>query len=153
MLQGFASSLFYWDREQHSFFVKHGIFVSHLSQTSLSSILNQFLFIGTCLKKVEIFTKKVKASNQRAPTLEAFTDSVFLWLKVFILLYIFFFLSLNSSILLIIFLILISCSLVEKRLRDVALTEEKFAGSDSGTTITLQGLTDSLSRYFCWNSQ
>ncbi|KAM0951761.1 putative gamma-tubulin complex component protein [Dioscorea sansibarensis] len=113
MLQGFASSLFYWDREQHSFFVKHGIFVSHLSQTSLSSILNRFLFIGTCLKKVEIFTKKAKASNQRAPTLEAFTDSVFLWLK---------------------------------KLRDVALGEENFVGSDSGTTITLQGLTDSLSR-------
>ncbi|KAJ0982388.1 hypothetical protein J5N97_010643 [Dioscorea zingiberensis] len=112
MLQGFASSLFYWDGEQHIFFVKPGIFVSHLSQTSLSSILNRFVFVGTCLKKVEIFTKKVKASNQRAPTLEAFTDSVFLWLK---------------------------------RLRDVALEEEMSAGLYRGMTITLQGLTNSMS--------
>ncbi|XP_020589375.1 gamma-tubulin complex component 5-like [Phalaenopsis equestris] len=81
MLQGFCSHLFYWDEEGQKFLVKSGIFVCHLSQTSLRSILDKFLFCGTCLKKVELFVKKVKASRQRAPTLEAFANSVHSWLK------------------------------------------------------------------------
>lgn len=81
MLQGFCSYFFYWDEGGQKYLVKSGIYVSHLSQTSLNCILNKFIFCGTCLKKVELFVKKVKASHQRAPTLEAFANSVHSWLK------------------------------------------------------------------------
>ncbi|KAH0469340.1 hypothetical protein IEQ34_000898 [Dendrobium chrysotoxum] len=81
MLQGFGSYLFSWDMGGQIFMVKSGIFSCHLSQTSLHSILNKFIFCGTCLKKVELFVKNVKASRQRAPTLQAFAHSVHSWLK------------------------------------------------------------------------
>lgn len=85
MLQGFCSSLFFWDINRQRFCAKDGIYVSHLSQASLSGILNQFLFAGTCLKQVELFVKKVEALHQRAPTLKAFSNSVSSWLKVCLL--------------------------------------------------------------------
>ncbi|XP_010940138.3 uncharacterized protein [Elaeis guineensis] len=81
MLQGFCSSLFFWDIDRQRFCAKDGIYASHLSQTSLRGVLNQFLFAGTCLKQVELFVKKVEASHQRAPTLKAFSNSVSSWLK------------------------------------------------------------------------
>ncbi|XP_028553156.1 uncharacterized protein LOC114580274 isoform X1 [Dendrobium catenatum] len=81
MLQGFCSYLFSWDMGGQIFLLKSGIFSCHLSQTSLHSILNKFIFCGTCLKKVELFVKNVKASRQRAPTLQAFAHSVHSWLK------------------------------------------------------------------------
>ena len=82
MLQGLSSSVFYWDEYEQGFCLKREIYVSHLSQTSLNGIVNQFTFGGSCLKKVEIFVKKVETSRQRAPTLKAFTNSVKSWLKV-----------------------------------------------------------------------
>ncbi|XP_008795985.2 gamma-tubulin complex component 5-like isoform X1 [Phoenix dactylifera] len=81
MLQGFCSSLFFWDMDRQRFCAKDGIYSSHLSQTSLSGILNQFLFAGTCLKQVELFVKKAEASHQRAPTLKAFANTISSWLK------------------------------------------------------------------------
>lgn len=81
MLQGFCSYLFHWDETGQKYLVKSGIYVCHLSQASLNCILNKFIFSGTCLKIVELFVKKVKASRERAPTLEAFANSVHSWLK------------------------------------------------------------------------
>ncbi|XP_010248230.1 PREDICTED: gamma-tubulin complex component 5 [Nelumbo nucifera] len=82
MLQGFSGSLFYWDDSRRSFCAKNGIYVSHLSQTSLSGILNQFIYSSTCLQLVEAFIKKVEMSSFRSPpTLKAFASSVSAWHK------------------------------------------------------------------------
>ncbi|KAH6788556.1 Spc97 / Spc98 family of spindle pole body component [Perilla frutescens var. frutescens] len=83
MLQGFSSSLFYWDNTQQSFCFKSGIYVTHLSQTSLYCILDQFLYSGTCLKLVDIVVNKVeKAKSLPPPTLRAFACSVSRWLRI-----------------------------------------------------------------------
>ncbi|KAF5203567.1 Gamma-tubulin complex component [Thalictrum thalictroides] len=82
MLQGFSSSLFYWDDNGQSFCSKSGIYLNHISQTSLSSILSQFIHSATCLHLVETFIKKVEMSSLRSPpTLRAFGNSVSVWLK------------------------------------------------------------------------
>ncbi|PIA52323.1 hypothetical protein AQUCO_01000292v1 [Aquilegia coerulea] len=82
MLQGFSSSLFYWDKNGRSFCFKSGIYLNHISQTSLSCILSQFIHTATCLHLVEIFIKKVEMSSLRSPpTLRAFGNSVSVWLK------------------------------------------------------------------------
>ncbi|KAF8410003.1 hypothetical protein HHK36_002523 [Tetracentron sinense] len=83
MLQGFSSSLFYWDHSEQSFRAKNGIYVTHLSQTSLFVILNQFMYGATCLQLVEVFVSKVETSSMRLPppTLKAFANSVCSWLK------------------------------------------------------------------------
>ncbi|XP_059453024.1 uncharacterized protein LOC132183672 isoform X2 [Corylus avellana] len=113
MLQGRSSSLFYWDQSEGSFNAKTGIYVAHLSHTSLVTILNQFMYAATCLQLVEILINKVETSVRFPPTLRAFTCSVSAWLK---------------------------------RLRDIALKEEmKIHDADIGTTLTLLGLTSSLS--------
>lgn len=88
MLQGHCSSLFYWDEKQQRFFVKDGIYVLHLSYTSLYSILSRFLFAGTCLKQVELYVQKVQSTHVRVPTLNAFANSITSWLKVSICFYI-----------------------------------------------------------------
>ncbi|XP_059432083.1 uncharacterized protein LOC132165504 isoform X2 [Corylus avellana] len=113
MLQGLSSSLFYWDQSEGSFDSKTGIYVAHLSHTSLVTILNQFMYAATCLRLVEIVVNKVETSVRLPPTLRAFTCSVSAWLK---------------------------------RLRDIALKEEmKIHNADIGTTLTLLGLSSSLS--------
>ncbi|XP_062158934.1 uncharacterized protein LOC133866426 isoform X3 [Alnus glutinosa] len=114
MLQGLSSSLFYWDQSEGGFNAKTGIYVAHLSHTSLVTILNQFMYAATCLQLVEIVVNKVETSVRLPPpTLRAFTCSVSAWLK---------------------------------RLRDIALKEEmKIHDADIGTTLTLLGLTSSLS--------
>ncbi|RWV94607.1 hypothetical protein GW17_00042834 [Ensete ventricosum] len=81
MLQGHCSSLFYWDEQQQRFFIKDGIYVLHLSYTSLYSILSRFLFAGTCLKQVELYVQKVQSIHVRVPTLNAFANSITSWLK------------------------------------------------------------------------
>ncbi|OVA18128.1 Spc97/Spc98 [Macleaya cordata] len=84
MLQGFSSSLFYWDDKGQSFHSKSGIYLTHLSQASLNGILSQFVYGATCLQLVEIFIKKVQMSSLRSPpTLKAFANSVSAWLKRF----------------------------------------------------------------------
>lgn len=83
MLQGLSSSLFYWDETGLFFRFKMGIYVTHLSQTSLYHILEQFLYAGTCLKLVDIVVNKVeKTKSLPPPTLRAFACSVSTWLRV-----------------------------------------------------------------------
>lgn len=83
MLQGFSSSLFYWDQNEKSFYSKTGIFVTHLSHTSLLTILNQFMYAATCLQHVETIVNEVESSvRSPPPTVRAFTCSVSAWLKV-----------------------------------------------------------------------
>ncbi|XP_043689924.1 gamma-tubulin complex component 5-like isoform X2 [Telopea speciosissima] len=82
MLQGFSSSVFFWDDGVQSFCVKNEIYVTHLSQTSLRVILNQFIYGATCFQLVEIFVRKVERSSVGSPpTLKAFASSVSSWLK------------------------------------------------------------------------
>lgn len=83
MLQGFSSSLFYWDGDEKSFRCKSGMYVEHLSHTSLHAIVNQFMYAATCLQLVEILISKFEKSVRLPPpTLRAFTCSVSAWLKV-----------------------------------------------------------------------
>ncbi|VFQ76629.1 unnamed protein product [Cuscuta campestris] len=83
ILQGFSSSLFYWDDTRDQFCPIKGIFVTHLSQTSLHLILNQFAYAATCLKLVEIIVNKVEKSVRAPPlTLRAFVSSISTWLRM-----------------------------------------------------------------------
>ncbi|XP_068656004.1 uncharacterized protein [Aristolochia californica] len=82
ILQGLSGPLFFWDPCVQSFLIKNGVYVSHLSQTSLYGILGQLVYAATCLQQVEIFVKKIEFSSICAPpTLKAFAHSVSLWLK------------------------------------------------------------------------
>ncbi|KAL2512973.1 Spc97/Spc98 family of spindle pole body (SBP) component [Abeliophyllum distichum] len=82
MMQGLSSSLFYWDDNGHSFRVKSGIYVTHLSQTSLYGVLDQFIYAATSLQLVEIVVNKIeKSKSLPLPTLRAFACSVSTWLK------------------------------------------------------------------------
>ncbi|KAH1244403.1 Gamma-tubulin complex component 5 [Glycine max] len=58
MLQGFSGPLFFWDKSANSFRAKSGVYVSHLSQKSLHSLLNQFIHAATCLQLVAITLDK-----------------------------------------------------------------------------------------------
>lgn len=83
MLQGFSSSFFYWDYQMKVFLVKSGIYLRHLSQSSLHAILNQFMHAATCLQLVEIVINKAEKSVKvPPPTLRAFASSASAWLKV-----------------------------------------------------------------------
>ncbi|KHG22372.1 Gamma-tubulin complex component 5 [Gossypium arboreum] len=87
MLQGFSSSLFSWDEKGRRFCVRNGIYVPHLSQSSLAVILNQFMYAATCLGLVQIAVSKVESQlRSPPPTLRAFASSVSSWLKFFELL-------------------------------------------------------------------
>ncbi|OMP08438.1 Spc97/Spc98 [Corchorus olitorius] len=82
MLQGFSGSLFHWDGKGRRFRATSGIYVTHLSQSSLGVILNQFLYAATCLELVQIAVSKVETLQLRSPpTLRAFASSVSSWLK------------------------------------------------------------------------
>ncbi|KAL8128154.1 uncharacterized protein LOC141721727 [Apium graveolens] len=82
ILQGFSSSLFYWDKNEQSYRVKSGIFLSHLSRSSLQAILGQFVYSATCLRLVELIVDKVETYIESPmPTLSAFTCCVAAWLK------------------------------------------------------------------------
>lgn len=82
MLQGFPSSLFYWDKARQSFSPKTGIYLDHISQTSLACILSKYVRSATCLHLAEVFINKVEMSSLRSPpTLRAFGYSVSVWLK------------------------------------------------------------------------
>lgn len=116
IIQGFSSTLLYWDELGHRFCIRSGIYVSHLSCTSLYNVLNQFTYAATCLKMVESRIHKVEKSksvNCPSPTLRAFCCSISTWLTW---------------------------------LRNGALKEEmKVVDSCSLTTPTLLGLSSSLS--------
>ncbi|KAL8477554.1 hypothetical protein ACS0TY_029737 [Phlomoides rotata] len=82
MLQGLSSSLFSWDNTAHCFHFKRGIYLTHLSQTSLYRILDQFSYAGTCLQLVDIVVNKLeKSKSSPPPTLRAFACSVSTWLR------------------------------------------------------------------------
>ncbi|KAM5564734.1 gamma-tubulin complex component 5 [Rosa sericea] len=82
MLQGYSSSLFYWDHNGNSFQAKTGIYVNHLSHTSLHAIVSQFMYAATCLQLIEIVVNKVeKSARLPPPTLRAFVCFVSSWLK------------------------------------------------------------------------
>lgn len=83
MLQGYSGSLFYWDVNVHSFQPKSGMYVNHLSHTSLDAILSHFMYAATCLQLIEILVNRVeKSKGSPPPTLRAFVSSVSSWLKV-----------------------------------------------------------------------
>lgn len=85
MLQGFSGSLFSWDETGRRFCVRSGIYVPHLSHSSLAVILNQFMYAATCLELVQIAVSKVESQlTSPPPTLRAFASSVSSWLKVII---------------------------------------------------------------------
>ncbi|CAI9786567.1 unnamed protein product [Fraxinus pennsylvanica] len=82
MMQGLSSSLFFWDDNGHCFRVKSGIYVIHLSQTSLYGVLDKFIYAATSLKLVEIVVNKIEKSKRLPPpTLRAFACSVSAWLR------------------------------------------------------------------------
>ncbi|KAF2300532.1 hypothetical protein GH714_013962 [Hevea brasiliensis] len=81
MMQGLSSSLFYWDQIKQSFCVaRSGIYVTHLSLTSLQNLLNQFLYSATCLQLVQVNVNRLELET-RMPTLRAFASAVTQWLK------------------------------------------------------------------------
>ncbi|XP_060199507.1 uncharacterized protein LOC132627910 isoform X1 [Lycium barbarum] len=81
IIQGFSSRLLYWDELGQRFCVQNGIYVTHLSHTSLYHVLNQFTYAATCLKMVEIRIQKVEKSvPSPPPTLRAFCCSISTWL-------------------------------------------------------------------------
>ncbi|GAA0157206.1 non-motor microtubule binding protein [Lithospermum erythrorhizon] len=114
-LQGFSSSLFGWDSKDERFTVKDGIYVTHLSQTSLRGVLDQFMYAATCLQLVENIVTKIENAAARAPppTLRAFAFSISSWLR----------------------------RLRDVALKE----EEKITSDGSTTTPTLLGLSSSLS--------
>lgn len=84
MLQGFETSLLYWDSDVRGYREKPGIYVAHLSLTGLRSVLSPLLLAATCLKEVELFVGKVRSRSRShgIPTLDAFASSVDSWLSV-----------------------------------------------------------------------
>ncbi|XP_058786231.1 uncharacterized protein LOC131660886 isoform X1 [Vicia villosa] len=82
MLQGFSSSLFSWDHTENRFRINSGVYVTHLSLTSLHSLLSQFIHAATCLQLVEITIRRIETAVPRpTPTLKAFVTSASAWLK------------------------------------------------------------------------
>lgn len=112
VLQGFDTAFLYWNKNVPGYCEKAGMYVSHLSQTSLRSVLKPFLFAATCLKQVELFVGRVRSCGQGTATLNAFASSVHSWLT---------------------------------RLREATLKEEEQLFLSVDRTITLLGLTDSMS--------
>ncbi|KAI3440328.1 Gamma-tubulin complex component [Psidium guajava] len=81
MLQGLSSSLLNWDQGKKCFCATSGIYVTHLSRTSLHAILSQFSYAATCLKLVDLIVDRVKTSSRSSPpTLRAFVCSVSSWI-------------------------------------------------------------------------
>ncbi|CAN1235020.1 Gamma-tubulin complex component 5 (Fragment) [Linum perenne] len=85
MLQGLslsAGSLFLWDANSRSFRVSQpGVYLTHLSRSSLHNLLHQFVYAASCLQLVEIFLDKLRAQGSKLPTLSAFVNSACCWLK------------------------------------------------------------------------
>lgn len=86
ILQGLSSSLFYWDQIRQKYCAKSGIYVTHLSQTSLYAIFDKFIYAATSLQLVEILVNRVETSvRSPPPTLRAFACSASAWLRVCII--------------------------------------------------------------------
>jgi gamma-tubulin complex component 5 len=83
ILQGLSSSLFNWDQKGQCYRAKSGIYVTHLSQTSLHALLSKFSNAATNLQLVEILINRVSSPVRSAPpTLRALVSSSSAWLKL-----------------------------------------------------------------------
>lgn len=79
-MQGLCSPFIFWDQTAQSFVAE--IRASHLSPTSLHSLLSPFLYAATCLKLVESILAGISSNNSPPPpTLMAFSNSVSAWLQ------------------------------------------------------------------------
>ncbi|CAI0471837.1 unnamed protein product [Linum tenue] len=85
MLQGLSlsGSLFRWDSNSRSYRVSQpGIYLTHLSRSSLHNLLHQFIYAATCLRLVELLLDKLRSvASTSMPTLSAFVSSASCWLK------------------------------------------------------------------------
>ncbi|KAJ4909028.1 Spc97 / Spc98 family of spindle pole body (SBP) component [Raphanus sativus] len=73
-MQGLCSPFIFWDQTAQSFVAE--IRASHLSPTSLHSLLSPFLYAATCLKLVESILAGISSNNSPPPpTLMAFSNS------------------------------------------------------------------------------
>ncbi|CAM6098848.1 unnamed protein product [Calypogeia fissa] len=125
VLQGYPTSILPWNPDGQCFYVRNGIHVLHLSQSSLYNILQLFTGAGTSLRRVDSFVQRVlkgtakswlKSITQARPTLEAFVNVVQMRLE---------------------------------SLRVVALEKElEAAAGKAGTGVTLLSLFANLSRVF-----
>ncbi|KAI7729799.1 hypothetical protein M8C21_033805, partial [Ambrosia artemisiifolia] len=79
LLQGFSTSFFYWDPILHSYRPTHALYLTHLSHTSLHTLLHHFLYSATCLKLVDTTLCNIYDTSP-PPTLTAFARSVSAWL-------------------------------------------------------------------------
>ncbi|KAF4379084.1 hypothetical protein F8388_022171 [Cannabis sativa] len=83
MLQGFSSSLFYWDNDGNRFRAKSEIYVAQTR--SVEALIDQLMYAGTCLQLVGNVVAKVEkqpGSSSSPPTLTAFASSASAWLRV-----------------------------------------------------------------------
>ncbi|KAI5075340.1 hypothetical protein GOP47_0009416 [Adiantum capillus-veneris] len=126
MVQGHPSNSFAWDESSRIFLCKSGLHLSHLSGSSLRSLLNRFINAASSLRRIDSFVQRVRESScssgpsHASPTLQAFASAV---------------------------------SLKLQHLRKGAVEKEMLAVSGSaGTSITLLGLLSSLS-WVCAGSE
>ncbi|KAG6735890.1 hypothetical protein POTOM_061436 [Populus tomentosa] len=74
MMQGLSSSLFYWDQSGQCFCVANvGIYVTHLSHSTLHNLLSRFTYAATCLQLVHL-RLNLPHSYCALPTLRAFAS-------------------------------------------------------------------------------
>ncbi|CAK7323914.1 unnamed protein product [Dovyalis caffra] len=74
MMQGLSSSLFYWDQSGLCFCVANvGIYVTHLSHSTLHNLLSRFTYAATCLQLVHL-RLNLPHSYCALPTLRAFAS-------------------------------------------------------------------------------
>ncbi|KAI5559766.1 hypothetical protein BDE02_16G000100 [Populus trichocarpa] len=74
MMQGLSSSLFYWDQSGQCFCVANvGIYVTHLSHSTLHNLLSRFTYAATCLQLVHL-RLNLPHSYYALPTLRAFAS-------------------------------------------------------------------------------
>ncbi|MCO5582810.1 hypothetical protein L7F22_036710 [Adiantum nelumboides] len=126
MVQGHPSHSFSWDESSQIFFFKSGLHLSHLSGSSLRSLLTQFTNAASSLRRIDSFVQRVRkgsyssGTSHASPTLQAFASAV---------------------------------SVKLQHLRKGAVEKELVAVSGSaGTFITLLGLLSSLS-WVCVGSE
>ncbi|KAL2611090.1 hypothetical protein R1flu_022782 [Riccia fluitans] len=124
-LQGHSTFSLPWDEEAWQFHVRNGVYVAHLSQSSLRNILKIFSRAATSLRRVEHSVRSVlrdtnnswlRPISQAYPTLEAFANALFMRL--------------------------------ESLRKDVLEMELEAATAEGSTRVTLLSLSANLSRLF-----
>ncbi|KAJ0231027.1 Gamma-tubulin complex component [Hirschfeldia incana] len=80
-MQGLCSPFIVWNQTGQTFLATE-IRVSHLSPSSLHSLVSPFLYAATCLKLVDSILVGINnTNNSPPPTLMAFSNSVSAWLQ------------------------------------------------------------------------